>query len=64
MLNKKVAEILLDGAMVFGSMLLGAKLKDLSHEKQLLKLKMKIQESIIDGQQKIINKKFNSKEES
>lgn len=62
MMDKKLVNILLDGVIVFSSMALGAKLKEIQYQAALQKLQVKMKDSIIDGQQKIIEKLMEDKE--
>ena len=63
MTNKRLVGVLLDGVIVFGSIMLGGKVQALVDEVKLLKMKEKLYIAAIEGQQKIIEKLQSEKEE-
>ena len=63
MTNKRLIGVLLDGVIVFGSIMLGGKVQALVDEVKLLKMKEKLYIAAIEGQQKIIEKLQSEKEE-
>lgn len=63
MTNKRLVGVLLDGVIVFGSIILGGKVQALVDEVKLLKMKEKLYIAAIEGQQKIIEKLQSEKEE-
>lgn len=63
MLDRKLADVVLSGLAVFGGVLLGSKIKGLKNEIEMLKVKNKLYEIVVESQQKIIND-YASKKES
>lgn len=54
MADKKVVDVLFDTAILVGGMVMGAKLKDLVHQKQLVEVKAKLYEVVLKQQEGII----------
>lgn len=63
MTNKRLVGVLLDGVIVFGSIILGGKVQAMVDEIKFLKMKEKLYVAAIEGQQKIIEKLQSEKEE-
>lgn len=63
MTNKRLVGVLLDGVIVFGSIIIGGKIQALIDEVKFLKMKEKLYIAAIEGQQKIIEKLNSEKEE-
>lgn len=64
MVDKKLVNVLLDGAVVFVSIMLGGKVQQLVDEVKFLQAKDKLNNAVIEGQQKIIESYNSKKEES
>lgn len=64
MLDRKLASIVLNGMAVFGGVLLGAGIKGLKNEIEMLKVQKKIYEIVINSQKEIIEDLRSKKEES
>lgn len=62
MFERKLASVLLNGVIVFGGVVLGAGIRGLKHEIDLLTMQNKLQAIIIESQQKTIKHYCEEKE--
>jgi hypothetical protein len=64
MLDKKAVTIVLDGVIVFGSVILGAAIKGMQNRIDQLTIENQLKDVIIKGQHEIIEKYIHEKMES